>query len=162
VELHVHAEHVEVWYAGQCVERLPRLRGRGKHCVDYRHVIDSLVRKPGAFEQYRYREDLFPTSRFRLAYDALRQQHTARMAAEQYVQVLQLAAREGEALVDDALRLLLDEGQSVTAAIVRSSLGCLEEIPAAMQVTVEVTDLQCFDELLPRKEVWDAQGTQET
>ncbi len=55
------------------VERMPRLRGRGKHRVDYRHIIDWLVRKPGAFENYRYREDLFPTSRFRMAYDALQE-----------------------------------------------------------------------------------------
>jgi hypothetical protein len=30
------------------------LRGRGKHRVDYRHIIDWLVRKPGAFENYRF------------------------------------------------------------------------------------------------------------
>ena len=37
--------------------------------MNYRHVIDSLIRKPGAFAQYAYRDDLFPTTRFRLAYD---------------------------------------------------------------------------------------------
>jgi hypothetical protein len=45
------------------------LRGRRKHRVDYRHIIDWLVRKPGAFENYRYRDELFPTSRFRMAFD---------------------------------------------------------------------------------------------
>ena len=69
VEARLYAEQVEVWYAQQCVERLPRLRGRGKHRIEYRHVIDWLVRKPGAFADYRYREELFPSSRFRLVYD---------------------------------------------------------------------------------------------
>jgi len=50
---------------GRVVERIPRLRGKGKHFINYRHVIDWLVRKPGAFENYKYREDMFPTSRFR-------------------------------------------------------------------------------------------------
>src|SRR5215831_3576912 len=72
VEARLTAETVEVWYAGQKVEQLPRLRGRGKHRVDYRHIIDWLVRKPGAFSNYRYREELFPTSRFRMTWDALR------------------------------------------------------------------------------------------
>src|SRR5208337_3177041 len=85
------------------VERIPRLRGQGKHLINYRHVIDSLVRKPGAFENYKYREDMFPTSRFRMAYDALRQT-TPKRAAREYVQILELAARENESLVDDALR----------------------------------------------------------
>ena len=64
VEVRIYAEHMEVWYGQKRVEQLPRLRGRKKHRVDYRHVIDTLVRKPGAFENYRYRDDLFPTSRF--------------------------------------------------------------------------------------------------
>jgi len=66
-----------VWYAQRLIERLPRLRGRGKHRVHYRHIIDWLVRKPGAFENYRYREDLFPNSRFRMAYDGERQDQYA-------------------------------------------------------------------------------------
>ena len=31
---------------------MPRLRGRGQHRIAYRHVIDWLVRKPGAFAEY--------------------------------------------------------------------------------------------------------------
>jgi len=51
-----------------------RLRGRQKHRVDYRHIIDWLVRKPGAFEHYLYRDELFPTSRFRMTFDLLEEQ----------------------------------------------------------------------------------------
>ena len=39
--------------------------------LDYRHVIWSLVRKPGAFAHYCFRDDLFPSLVFRRAYDAL-------------------------------------------------------------------------------------------
>ena len=46
VEARVHAEQIEIWYAGRKVEEMPRLRGRSKHRVDYRHIIDWLVRKP--------------------------------------------------------------------------------------------------------------------
>jgi hypothetical protein len=73
VEVRLKPDTVEVWYGDRKVEELPRLRGRGKHRVDYRHIIDWLVRKPGAFENYRYREELFPTSGFRMSYDALRE-----------------------------------------------------------------------------------------
>ena len=40
-------------------------------CIDYRHLIASLLRKPGAFAAYQYREELFPRPVFRQAYDAL-------------------------------------------------------------------------------------------
>jgi hypothetical protein len=49
VDVHVKVEFLEVWSGSVLVERLPRLRGRNKHAITYRHVIDWLVRKPGAF-----------------------------------------------------------------------------------------------------------------
>ena len=55
VTVRVFAEHLEIWYAQRCTERLPRLHGKNKHRINYRHVIDSLVRKPGAFENYQWR-----------------------------------------------------------------------------------------------------------
>src|ERR1700736_2272341 len=75
VDVHVGAETLDVWHGAKKLDTLPRLRGRGKHRVEYRHVIDWLVRKPGAFEEYRYRDAMFPTSRFRMAYDLLKDQY---------------------------------------------------------------------------------------
>ena len=72
VQVRVWADQVEVYYGGRRQARMPRLRGEGKHRIDYRHVIHSLVRKPGAFTRYRWREDLFPGILFRVAYDELR------------------------------------------------------------------------------------------
>ena len=71
VEARVHANVVEVRYRDQVVQTMPRLRKEDEHRIDYRHVIGWLVRKPGAFARYRYREDLYPSVTFRRAYDAL-------------------------------------------------------------------------------------------
>ena len=40
VEVRIFADMIEVWYAQKKMETLPRLRGKGKHHVNYRHVID--------------------------------------------------------------------------------------------------------------------------
>lgn len=154
VEVRLYVEHVEVWYAQQEVERFARLRGRKKHTVNYRHLIDWLVRKPGAFENYAYREDLFPTSRFRMAYDALKETHQGR-AAKEYLKILHLAARQSETAVDEALRVLLAGDRAVTPAAVEALVCQTEAIPAATDVTVEAMDLSSFDDLFLHKEVWD-------
>ena len=60
VLVRVRAETLEVYHGTAHLLTLPRLLGHGQHRIDYRHVIWSLVRKPGAFAQYRYRDDLFP------------------------------------------------------------------------------------------------------
>jgi len=151
VEARIGAERIEVWYAGRKVEDLPRLRGRGKHRVDYRHIIDWLVRKPGAFENYRYREDLFPSSRFRMAWDALRDAAPLR-ANKRYLELLQVAATEGEARVDEALRCLLEQGElgegKLTTEAVLALLKADAELPPATAINVTQVALSSFDELL--------------
>ena len=104
VEARLYAERVEVWYSPKRVEELLRLRGRNQPKIDYRHKIDWLVRKPGAFADYRYRAEMFPSSRFRTAYDLLVQQRPER-AAKEYLRILHTAALEGEAVVEAALFL---------------------------------------------------------
>ncbi len=157
VEARLYAEHVEVWYAQKMQERLPRLRGRGKHDVQYRHVIDWLVRKPGAFADYRYREDLFPSSHFRMAYDVLRQQQPARSAKE-YLRILHLAARESESGVTAVLVELLAAGGRVDAAAVAEKLRQHSQARPATEVTVAAVDLSLYDALLDGKEADDGEG----
>ena len=127
---------------------------REKHAVNYRHIIDWLVRKPGAFENYVYRESLFPTSRFRMAYDALRQSQGER-GTKEYLGILYLAARQSETAVDEALRTLLASDLPVTGEAVEELVHRAEEVPAVTEVTVEAVDLLDFDELFLHKEVWD-------
>ena len=55
VVVHVYDDRIEVFYAGQVVLVTERLLGRKGHRIDYRHVIWSLVKKPGAFARYRRR-----------------------------------------------------------------------------------------------------------
>jgi len=148
VEARLYLDHVEVWHGQRKVEDLPRLRGRSKHRVDYRHIITWLVRKPGAFENYRYQEDLFPTSRFRMAYDALRETAPSRSSRE-YLQILKLAAEQGEVQVDEALRVLLngETGDAITAAAIGALLTTLDTIAPVTMVEVTPVDLASFDQL---------------
>ena len=140
VRVRFHAETLEVFYGQRCIEVLPRLRGRKGHHVNYRHVIDSLVRKPGAFENYRYREDLFPTSRFRMACDALKHTMPAR-AHKEYLQILRLAARETETGVDDALRALIGAEQPITAQSVEALVKSGQTPPPVTDMRIDPVDL---------------------
>jgi hypothetical protein len=148
VEARLYLDHIEVWHGQKKVEELPRLRGRSKHRIDYRHIIEWLVRKPGAFENYLYKEDLFPTSRFRMAYDAL-QQTVPSQAAKEYLKILRLAAEEGETQVDEALRELLERKNetTITAAAVGDLLKRLDTVLTVTMVEVAAVDLASLDQL---------------
>ena len=146
VQIRLYADWVEVYYQGHLVERMERVRGEGEANVNYRHVIGSLVRKPGAFARYRFREQLFPTMHFRLTYDALRQWRGERADVE-YVRILHLAATTMEATVDSALSLLLEAGESFDYAEVRDLAE--PKVPEAPLLTLSgQPDLKIYDRLL--------------
>ena len=148
IGIRLFMEHLEIWYGQKQVDTLPRLRGEGKHRINYRHIIDSLIRKPGAFENYRYRDDLFPTSRFRIAYDDLKQRHSQRMAAKQYLNILHLAARESETAVDDVLRMMIDKNISICDEQVEALVRSSQPVAAVTKVRIPSVDLSCYDQLL--------------
>jgi hypothetical protein len=62
LRVQVYENYLVVFYGKTWIQEMPRLSGRSHHAIDYRHVIWSLVQKPGAFARYRYRECLFPTA----------------------------------------------------------------------------------------------------
>ena len=112
VTVKVFEWRIEVWYANQHMETLPRQTGVQHYHINYRHVIDSLLRKPGGFRNYRYRDDLFPQAVFRQAWEALQERCSARKADLTYLRILKLAAGGLETDVAAALEILLTSGKS--------------------------------------------------
>jgi hypothetical protein len=145
LEIRQHATELELRYNDQLAGTIPRIRGDKAYRIDYRHVIWSLVRKPGAFARYRYREELFPSLTFRRAYDALVQARGERADVE-YVRVLHLAASTFESDVERALELLLERGEPFDYAAVKA-LAAPEKTPVP-DVHIPRPDLGEYDRLL--------------
>ncbi|WP_110172331.1 IS21 family transposase [Luteitalea pratensis] len=144
VEARVHPNVVEVRYRDQIVQTMPRLRKEDEHRIDYRHMIGWLVRKPGAFARYRYREDLYPSVTFRRAYDALARAHGERADLE-YLRVLQLASTAGEMRVTAVLATLLDAGLAFDARTVQAEVA--PPVLVVPTVHIPAPDLAVYDAL---------------
>jgi len=147
VTVRVYADQLEIWYAQRHIETLPRLRGENGHCINYRHLIDRLVRKPGAFENYCYKDDLFPTSQFRIAYDILRDAYSIRQANKEYLKILELAAKESESLVNDALRWLIHLEEEISFTNVKQVVDSKQQALDPTDVYIESVDIQGYDSL---------------
>ncbi len=145
VEVRQQPDTVEVFYAGKLAETMPRIRGEKTARIDYRHVIWSLVRKPGAFARYRYREELFPSLTFRKAYDALCARPTGRADIE-YVRILHLAASTMESVVETALATLLASGEEFDYARVKQLAA--PEPQTVPSVSIPKVDLALYDRML--------------
>ena len=146
VTVYIHEWSLDVYYAGQLVDTLPRLIGQKSHRVNYRHLIDTLLRKPGGFRRYRYREDLFPRLIFRRAWEQLNQWHSPRRADMVYLRILRLAARTYESEVAATLELLVKRGQRWDETDVEQ---LLEPEPVAVpQLSRGAVELGYYDHLL--------------
>ena len=151
----VYENRLEVYFAGERRVVVERLLGRNGHRINYRHIIWSLMRKPGAFERYRYREELFPSLVFRQAYDTLSEQLGNRKGDVEYLRVLHLAASTMESEVEAALTLVLEANELPTSDAVKALVAPLK--PSVPMLRKEKVDLQEYDGLL----VGDASSTEE-
>lgn len=120
VKVRVFEDHIVVRYNDKDQLACERIRGHGQCRIDYRHVIWSLVRKPGGFVRYVYREELFPSLTFRRAYDGIHTPHAGLQGDLEYLRILHLAASTLEADVEAALDLLLAENQAITSSAVKT------------------------------------------
>ena len=147
VRVRVYEDRIEVRFAGEVELACERLRGDKRHRIDYRHVIWSLVRKPGAFARYVFREEMFPSLAFRRAYDAIQGDRPGIRADLEYLRVLHLAASTLEADVQAALEVLLADNQPISVDAVRTLVtgGRRPEVP---DLATEPIDLASYDELL--------------
>ena len=145
VQAHLSEETVRFVYRGAEAACYPRSTGR-KPQIDYRHIIASLVKKPGAFARYLYREELFPRPVFRQAYDRLAASDE-RTASARYLRLLQLAAELGEDSVAERIGAALRASELPVADVIESQLR--EPARAAPAALAAFTpELASYDALL--------------
>ncbi len=139
---HVFYNKIKLYYGQRCLQEMPKHQGTAG--IDYRHIIDSLVRKPGAFANYQYREALFPRLCFRRAYDALIT-NTKTNGVKQYLEILHLAKMHGEQQVAAGLELLFEQNITPLPEKIKMLLDTQLVIPA---IKIEQTQLIIYTQLL--------------
>ena len=157
VSVRIYEWHLEVYFRRIQVERMARLVGNNKHAINYRHLIDSLLRKPGGFRDYRYREELFPRLVFRQSWDQLKLWYSPRKADLIYLRILQLAARTLECDVADALRWLLTTASHWDETDVEQLIGARQTV-SVPQLSPMVIDLKPYDQLCPTRSSYKTLG----
>jgi hypothetical protein len=143
----LYEHYIELWYGDKMLERLERLRGKQQVSINYRHIIHWLIRKPGAFKDYKYHAQLFPTNTFRMAYDWLLE-HCSQTSTKVYLRILELAATVSEVRVEAALDRAFEEDGQISADIIERYLIDSPITPFKSRGTVAEVDLLQYDSLL--------------
>ena len=151
IKVKLHSEYLELYYGKNVTEIIPRVRGEYKYFIQYRHIIEWLVRKPGAFENYRYKDALYPTSYFRMAYDALCENMSLKKATTEYLKILHLAAKENETKVNEVLKQLITNDHDFQYLLVEEKVKQDNGITQIRDVQIESVDPAQYDNLLMYK-----------
>ena len=145
LKVDIHDKYIELRYGTKILETIPRCFSEDKHCINYRHIVKHLLRKPGAFKNYQYKDALFPSVIFRKTYDALcafNEQKGSRL----YLELLHFTALNNETEVSIALEIILSENEIPTKENVKNLL----DMPRTThpKVTVLQPILNHYDSLL--------------
>jgi hypothetical protein len=148
VRVQVYEGQLKVFHGRELLLSLGRATGERRAVIDYRHLIEHLLRKPGAFAHYVHREELFPDSSFRLAYDRLVADHGERAGRLEYLHLLRLAAELGEAAISTLVAEYSGPGHpgKWRVADLRRYLGLTQE-PTLPELQLQ-PELASYDALL--------------
>ncbi len=143
----LYPERVEVFIGGVKMLTLSRAHPGQRRVIDYRHLLPALKRKPGAFARWRLRDEMFPRTEYRQAWERLASQLPERQACRVMVGLLDLAIRGAcEAALAQRLTQLLDAGMLPELALLDAEFA--PRVPASPDVCVELPALASFDTLL--------------
>jgi transposase InsO family protein len=148
LSVRAYADRVECFLSGQCVFECPRAARRTgqRHArqIDYRHLVENLKRKPGAFARWVFRDDVFPRTIYRQTWENLSAQLPERQACKTIIGLLALAADGHEA----ALGLELEQLHA------RNELPDLDTL--TQQLAPRPSTVPCVVVTLPALTAYDA------
>lgn len=147
VTVRQHEWHIEIYYQNKLQIKTASLIGSRQHTINYKHVIWSLISKPGAFACYRYRDEMFPRIIFRRAYDFITQEENSTKKDLEYLRILHLAASNSEEDVALALELLFEQKSPISYENVKNLVE-IKKPNTQLQMAEYKPELKVYDKLL--------------
>lgn len=123
IKVHLYDDRLECFVGGCHVVDLPRKHKNRRHerQINYKHLVEAMIKKPTSFKNYIYKEAFFPTLAFKQTWELLKSHHDSYRACKEYLTILREAAKgENESVVNDFLELCLTEQRKVTAKEVQA------------------------------------------
>ena len=151
LKVRLHSTHLDAWLGGVKVFECERLYAnstdRHPRQIDWRHMLPSLKRKPGAFARWVLRDAMFPRSEYAQAWEHISARLPERAACRLMVDLLDLADRAGAvAELAGLLAALLARDELPDIDVLREQFAPRQ--PSMPEVQVVLPSTSVYDELL--------------
>ena len=153
LQVHLYHDSLSCYLGGTLVAKLCRVYSQAKshraRNIDYRHVIDSLVKKPMAFFSSQLRDDLLPNAQYRQIWQALASRMSSRDASRLIVGLLYLAATaDCEAALGEAVAAELLSGKIPVLSELKERWGIASAQQCPIVDVIQHT-LESYNSLIP-------------
>lgn len=151
LKAHIYDDRIDCFLGSEKIISFERLRWKGGtprlHSINYRHLIHSLMRKPQAFRNYVFRDELFPTFAFKIAWEILDSELDNRTACREYVALLKLASEHEESLISKHLERLIED-KILPVTIELEKMLSIDKPSHDVQVKIKHDDLKSYNKFL--------------
>jgi transposase InsO family protein len=151
LKVRLHSTHLDAWLGGVKVFECERLHAsaadRHPRQIDWRHMLPSLKRKPGAFARWVLRDAMFPRSEYARAWQRISAKLPERAACRLMVELLDLADR-ANVVAELAAVLAALQAQDELPDIDALRERFAPRPPAMPDVQVQLPSTAVYDELL--------------
>ena len=152
LQIHLYHDRLECYLSGTKVAELIRVYGDGKlrraRNIDYKHIIESLVKKPMAFYHSQLRDALLPNEDYRQIWLHLSQELSSRDASKLMVGLLGIAAKYScEYALGQMVIECIQSGERITLDKVKS-VFCPEAKREIPQINTMQHQLSFYNQLI--------------
>lgn len=151
LKVRLYGTYLEAWLGGvkvfECERLYASIENRHPKRIDWRHMLPSLKRKPGAFARWVLRDAMFPRSEYAQAWQRIRERIEERPACRLMVALLDLA---------NQANVVAELAEVLTALHERDELPDIEALrerfaprtPEMPDVRIVLPTAAVYDELL--------------
>lgn len=110
LEARIYPEKIEVFHESKKVTTHKRVFGvRGLTSIKVEHIINGLIKKPGAMKDWKHREVLFERPAWKSFYEKLKSKN---FSDKEYLKCLKLINEYGKELVSASMEIVISEKMS--------------------------------------------------
>ena len=96
VKIHLFDDHLEIFYNNSKTYNLIRKyynKDDSNVTVNYRHLVSSLIKKPGAFKNFIWKDELLPSDDYRKIWNIVNNAHEAKSSCKYIASLLYLISK---------------------------------------------------------------------
>lgn len=145
--LHLYQHHIQAYLGSTPVLSFDRQYGKSyksQFVINYKHMVPALLKKPGAFRNCQYRDELFPSADYKRIWEHLDAHEAKAIAPKIMLRLLNLAAHNDcETELAHHVQQLIADNNAIAIDEIEAQFNLAN--PTLPQIEAQQHDITAYD-----------------